>query len=185
MWRTDSLAKTLMLGKIEGRRRKVTTEDEMVGRHHWLDGHGFEWTLGVGDGLGGLACCDSWGGKESDMTERLNWTELNCHIIPRLWVIFSFKMDNTRNSKCRPKWSYFCLHLWKFIRSVGTYKYTGVWNGLSQVDASPWLCLIHSICKLLKMINTLLWTWKRIPSTIHGASLVAQMVKILSAMQET
>ena len=47
------------------------TEDEMVGWHHRLDGHEFGWTLGV-DGRGGLACCDSWGHKESDTTERLN-----------------------------------------------------------------------------------------------------------------
>ena len=47
----------------------------MAGWHHQLDAHEFEWTLGVGDGQGGLACCDSWGRKESDMTERLNWTE--------------------------------------------------------------------------------------------------------------
>ena len=46
----------------------------MAGWHHWFDGHESEWTLGVGDGQGGLACCDSWGRKESDMTERLNWT---------------------------------------------------------------------------------------------------------------
>ena len=52
----------------------------MVGWHHQLDGHGFRWTLGVGDGQGGLACCDSWGHKQSDMTERLNWTELNCRV---------------------------------------------------------------------------------------------------------
>ena len=45
--------------------------------HHRLYGHESEWTLGVGDGQGGLACCDSWGRKESDTTERLNWTELN------------------------------------------------------------------------------------------------------------
>ena len=51
------------------------TEDEMVGWHHWLDGRESEWTPGVGDGQGGLACCDSWGRKESDTTERLNWTE--------------------------------------------------------------------------------------------------------------
>ena len=44
----------------------------MAGWHHQLDGHEFEWTLGVGDGQGGLACCDSWGLRESDMTERLN-----------------------------------------------------------------------------------------------------------------
>ena len=52
------------------------TEDEMAGWHHWLDGHEFEWTPGVGEGQGGLACCDSWGYKESDTTEWLNWTEL-------------------------------------------------------------------------------------------------------------
>ena len=55
---------------------KGTREDEMVWWHHWLDGHEFGWTLGVGDGQGGLACCDSWGCKELGMTEQLNWTEL-------------------------------------------------------------------------------------------------------------
>ena len=74
MRRADSLEKTLMLGKIE---EKGMTEDEMFGWHHWLNGHGFGWTLGVGDGQGGLECCHSWGHKESDMTERLYWTELN------------------------------------------------------------------------------------------------------------
>ena len=53
----------------------MTTEDEMAGWHHRLDGHGFDLTPGVGDGQGGLACCSSWGRKESDMTERLNRTE--------------------------------------------------------------------------------------------------------------
>ena len=48
----------------------------MVGWHHRLNGHGFGWTLGVGDGQGGLVCCSSWGHKESDTTERLNSTEL-------------------------------------------------------------------------------------------------------------
>ena len=48
------------------------TEDEMVGWHYQLNGHGFEWTLGVGDGQGGLACCSPWGHKEWDTTERLN-----------------------------------------------------------------------------------------------------------------
>ena len=54
---------------------KVTTEDEMVGWHHWLTGHESEQALEVGDGWGGLACCSPWGFKESDTTERLNWTE--------------------------------------------------------------------------------------------------------------
>jgi len=55
---------------------KGTTEDEMAGWHHWLDGHESEWTPGVDDGQGGLVCCDSWGCQESDTTERLKWTEL-------------------------------------------------------------------------------------------------------------
>ena len=76
MWRVDSLEKTLMLGGIGGRRRR-RQEDEKAGWHHQRDGHEFEQTLGVCDGQGGLACCSPWGRKESDTTERLNWTELN------------------------------------------------------------------------------------------------------------
>ena len=78
MQRTDSLEKTLMLEEISrkrGRKRqeeKGTTEDEMAGWHHQLDGHEFEQAPGVGDGQGSLACCNSWGRKESDTTERLN-----------------------------------------------------------------------------------------------------------------
>ena len=64
-------------GRDWGQEEKGTTEDEMAAWHHWLDGCESEWTPGVGDGQGGLACCDSWGRKELDMTEELNWTELN------------------------------------------------------------------------------------------------------------
>ena len=67
--------KDLDAGKAWGQEEKGTTENEMVGWHHWHNGHGFGWTPGVGDGQGGLACCGSWGHKESDMTEWLNWTE--------------------------------------------------------------------------------------------------------------
>ena len=77
MRRVDSFEKILMLGKIEGKAEKGMAENEMVGWHHWLNAHGFGWTPGVGDGQGGLACCSSWGRKESDTTELLNWTELN------------------------------------------------------------------------------------------------------------
>jgi len=73
MWRTHSLEKTLMLGKIEGRKRRGTTEDEMVGWHHWVDGHEFEQAPGVGDGQGSRVCCSPWGRKELDMTQQLNW----------------------------------------------------------------------------------------------------------------
>jgi len=61
-----------MLGKIEGQEEKGTTEDEMFGWHHLLDGHEFEQALGVHDGQGSLACCSPWGRKELDTTERLN-----------------------------------------------------------------------------------------------------------------
>ena len=70
-------------GRDWGQKEKGTTEDEMAGWHHWLDGRESEWTPGVGDGQGGLECCDSWGCKESDVTERLNWTELKTYN-PRL-----------------------------------------------------------------------------------------------------
>ena len=76
-------AKSWLIGKDSdagrdwGQEEKGITEDEMAGWNHWLDGRESEWTPGVGDRQGGLACCDSWGRKESDMTERLNWTELN------------------------------------------------------------------------------------------------------------
>ena len=74
MRRSDSFEKTLTLGKIEagGEEVETATEDEMAGWHHRLNGHGFGWTPGVGDGQGGLACCGSWGHKESDTTKRLN-----------------------------------------------------------------------------------------------------------------
>ena len=62
-------------GRVWGQEEKGTTEDEMAGWHHRLDGHEFGWTLGVGDGQGGLACCDSWGRRGLDTTERLNWTD--------------------------------------------------------------------------------------------------------------
>ena len=89
--RTDVEAETLILwppdmkkwlsgkdsdaGKDWRQEEKGMTEDEMVGWHHWLNGHEFEWTPGVGDGQGGLVCCSPWDCKELDMTERLNWTE--------------------------------------------------------------------------------------------------------------
>ena len=63
-------------GKDWGQEEKGMTEDEMVGWHHRLNGHGFGWTLGVGDGREALACCGSWGRKELDTTEQLNWTDL-------------------------------------------------------------------------------------------------------------
>jgi len=70
-------------GRDWGQEEKGTIEDEMAGWHHWLDAHEFGWTPGVGDRQGGLACCDSWGRKESDTTKQLNWTEYS-------WILGEF-----------------------------------------------------------------------------------------------
>ena len=67
-------------GKDWGQEEKGTTEDEMVGWHHRLNGHGFGWTLGVGDGQGGLECCGSWSRRELDTNERLNWTVIVSYV---------------------------------------------------------------------------------------------------------
>ena len=75
------LGKDLMLGKIEGRRRRGR---QMVGCHHWLNGHEFEQVPGVGDGQGGLACCSPWGCKELETTERMNWTELKTPLLKNI-----------------------------------------------------------------------------------------------------
>ena len=69
------IGKDFDAGRDWGQEEKVMAEDEMARWHHWLDGHEFKWIPGVGDGQGGLECCNSWGRKESDTTERLNWTE--------------------------------------------------------------------------------------------------------------
>ena len=78
-------------GRDWGQEEKGTTEDAMAGWHHWLEEHEFGWTPGVGDGQGGLSCCDSWVRKGSDTSEQLNWTELNwdecnCAIV---WAFFA------------------------------------------------------------------------------------------------
>ena len=69
-------------GRDWGQDQKGTTEDKMGGWHHWLNGRESEWTPGVGDGQGGLACCNSWVRKELDTTEQLNWTELMAVLFP-------------------------------------------------------------------------------------------------------
>ena len=104
--RNDAQAETLVLwpphakswligkdsdaGRDWGQEAYGTTEDEMAGWHHWLDGHESEWTPGDGDGQGGLACCDSWGLKESDTTEGLNWTKLNTENICITYRVYMY-----------------------------------------------------------------------------------------------
>ena len=103
--RTDAKAETPILWPPDGKnwlirkypdagkdwQEKGTTEDEMVGWHHQLDGHEFEQVPGVGDGQGSLVCCSLWGHKESAMTKWLNWTELNWfHNERRAWGLLLF-----------------------------------------------------------------------------------------------
>ena len=101
---------------------KGTTEDEMAGWHHWLNGHEFEWTPGVGDGQGGLVCCSSWGHKESDTTERLSWTELNyaVHMDPVAlfvgldlkWARFMSPFRYTGRCHFDGRWNWRWKNLW-------------------------------------------------------------------------
>ena len=96
MPRTDSLENPLMLGKIEGRRRRGRQRMKMVGWHHRLNGHEFEQTRGDGKGQESLGCCSLWGCKELDMTERLKHTSretetenliLNCNCLNPLKLV--------------------------------------------------------------------------------------------------
>ena len=83
-------------GRDWGQEEKGTPENEMAGWHHWLDGRESQWTPGVGDGQGGLACCDSWGHKELDTTERLIWSD-------RIWFII---------------YMYVCIHIYIHIHII-------------------------------------------------------------------
>ena len=111
-----------MLGGIGGQEEKGTTEDEMAGWHHWLNGREFEWTPGVGDGQGGLVCCDSWGRKESDTTERLNWTGV---LGTKRWILSGEELG--RESR-------FGSHLWRLAGiskgDHGGWGYSGKSEGL-------------------------------------------------------
>ena len=101
-------AKSWLIGKDSDAGRDWRQEEkgttEMAGWHHWLDGREFGWTPGVGDGQGGLVCCDSWDHKELDITEWLNWTELN-------WVKDSKLLHGTKE--------------WEWLKELGSliFKY--------------------------------------------------------------
>ena len=92
LWPPDAKSwliwKDLDAGKDWRQEEKGTTEDEMVGWHHRLSAHEFEWSPRDGDGQGGLACCNSWGHKELDTTEWLNWTGIIFKFFNRIWTNF-------------------------------------------------------------------------------------------------
>ena len=95
LWPPDAKSwliwKDLDAGQDWRREEKGTTKDEMVGWHHWLNGHGLEQPLRDSEGQGSLACCIPWGSKELDMTEQLNWTDSN---IGRWLSSWKSKVDN-------------------------------------------------------------------------------------------
>ena len=153
-----------------GQEEKGMTEDEMAGWHHWLNGRDSEWTPGVGDGQEGLACCDSWGRKESGTTERLNWTELNwthmvshnpCMVGQLLWEnsrspLFNQLRLNTHSGSilggvwwvvflimsCRPR----CLSIVAFL----IYQWSASSTGLN-VDCTQWLVILRVTEKTLRI----------------------------------
>ena len=101
-------------GRDWGQEKKGTTEDEMAGWHHQLDGREFEWTPGVGDGREGLACCNSWGCKELDMAEWLNWIELR--------LVLSWRLHLPSMERQKKKLSLWpCLQYHKFLSIYKTH----------------------------------------------------------------
>ena len=116
----------------------------MVGWHHQLDGHGFGWTPGVGDGQGGLACFSSWGCKGSDTTERLSWAELN-------WC---------RNSKLQ-------LGLWSFLLPWTSFLISD-WATLAQICGSRLPVTFLSCCLLFDLGLHRPFPWNKFPSIINS-----------------
>ena len=111
MRRVDSLEKT-DAGRDWGQEEKGTTEDEMTGWHHGLHRHESEWTPGDGDGQEGLACCDSWGCKELDTTDWLNWTELNwSYLNSRTCLPQQETLKNENSKQICPLLPY-CVNSW-------------------------------------------------------------------------
>ena len=145
-------------GRDWGQEEKGTTEDEMAGWHHRLNGHEFEWTPGVGDGQGGLACCGSWGCKELDMTERLNWTELNWIISDEYLYMCSSAIGMSSLEKCFFKWSAQFLISWFAFcccwLALFTIPYSSQCTGLLL----PWLNLLLVILSFLLQLQIRLFS---------------------------
>ena len=142
-------AKSWLIGKDSdagrdwGQEEKGTTEDEMTGWHHWRDRHESEWTPGVGDEQGGLACCDSWGRKELDTTEQLNWTDGVKMMLDQLHILCEVQWPPVRVGW--PPENTMNLKIMEAVYTVVTgepghpdqYPYIDSWLGLAQ-DAPIW-----------------------------------------------
>ena len=110
-------AKSWLIGKDSdagrdwGQEEKGMPEDEMAGWHHWLDGRESQWTPGVGDGQGGLACCNSWGRKESDTTQRLIWSDVTL----RIFLKFLIKTGPQQENNNVPLKEQFTQHVSNYV----------------------------------------------------------------------
>ena len=150
-------AKSWLIGKDSDAGRnwekveKGPTEDEMAGWHHWLDGRESEWTLGVGDGQGGLACCDSWGRKEMDTTELTEWQSLQVCSLERQENSFQMRQKQEHVSD-----SAVCILV------------TWIWFGLRYLHAIPVLRIGEQVlssmlmewfdCHVLEMTSAYNWS---------------------------
>ena len=140
-------------GRDWGQEEKGTTEDEMAGWHRWLDGLESEWTPGVGDGQGGLACCDSWSPKESDMTEWLIWSDL---IWYSPWGHEELDMTKHLSDQSRGGRHSFCLE-WghpKALQSLTFLPYSWEWL-TSQINRTSYFCKISSAYSSIMFISDL------------------------------
>ena len=126
------------------RQEERTTKDEMVGWHHWLNGHGFGWTPGVGDGQGSLAYCSPWGPKESDTTEQLNWTEciFNLGWLSLLQGIFQHRFWIWVSCPADRFFTIWATRETQFIFILGIK-----WKGCEFLSIRTWTMNLSKICK--------------------------------------
>ena len=145
-------------GRDWGQEEKGTTEDEMAGWHHWLDGNEFEWTLGVGDGQGGLACCSSWGCKKSDTTERMNWTELVVQMVKNLPAVHQTQVRSLGQEDTLEKGMATCCSILAW-RIPWTEEPDGPQlMGYKELDTTEWLTRWRILKNSPSSTQVLQWT---------------------------